>query len=141
MDTNIHVFLSYAESDESLAEQIADGLEGLGMNVWYDRREILPGENWADKTAKALRDSNAMVVLLTPAALRSKNVRRDIEYALGEETYRHRLIPVIVGPPEQLIRKKEFPWILRSFQAVSLPNRGRRETGIKQIAEALLDAA
>ncbi|HWS86897.1 MAG TPA: toll/interleukin-1 receptor domain-containing protein [Pyrinomonadaceae bacterium] len=136
----MQIFLSYAESDEALARKVADGLEQAGLRVWYDRREILPGENWFDKTAKALRESNGMVVLLTPSALRSTPVRRAIEFALGEKAYSHRLIPVIVGPPEKL-PKKELPWILEKLQTVNLPERGKQDKGIRQIAEALLEAA
>lgn len=136
----MQVFLSYAESDEPLAEKVAEGLKDAGLNVWYDRREIMPGENWAAKIAKALRESRAMVVLLTPAALRSKQVRRSIQYALGEEAYSHRVIPVLVGPAEKL-PEKDIPWILQSFRTINLPERGRQDKGIRQIAQALLHAA
>ncbi|MBV8858793.1 MAG: toll/interleukin-1 receptor domain-containing protein [Acidobacteria bacterium] len=136
----MQVFLSYAESDKSLAKKVTEGLEEAGLKVWYDDREILPGENWADKVGRALRESKAMIVLLTPAALRSPNVRRNIEYALGERTYSHRLIPVIVGPPEKL-PQDDIPWILRSFQVFNLPERGRQEEKFKQIAQTLRDAA
>ncbi|MDT5157657.1 MAG: hypothetical protein QOC61_1369 [Acidobacteriota bacterium] len=135
----MQVFLSYAESDESLAKKVTEGLEGAGLKVWYDRREILPGENWADKVGRALKESKAMVVLLTPAALRSPNVRRNIEFALGDRTYSHRLIPVIVGAPEKL-PQKEMPWILNSLQVVNLPERGSQEEKFKQIATLLAAA-
>ncbi len=136
----MQVFLSYAHSDETIAKKVAEGLEGAGLKVWYDGREILPGDNWADKMGRALKESEAMVVLLTPAALRSPNVRRNIDYALGEPTYRQRLIPVIVGPPDKL-PKKELPWILKNFQTFNLPQRGRHGEKIKLIAQTLLDAA
>ena len=44
---------------------------------------MLPGHNWAAKVAQALDESQAMVVLLTLAAVNSPNVRREMEYALG----------------------------------------------------------
>jgi hypothetical protein len=139
----MQVFLSYSESDKSLARRVADGLERAGrdggLKVWFAEREILPGQNWAEKIARALKDSEAMVVLLTPDALSSTQVRREIEYALGEETYSHRVIPVIVGPPEQL-PSKDIPWILKTFQQVSLPENVRQDKVFKQIVEALLSA-
>lgn len=132
----MQVFLSYAEPDESVARRVAAGLEKANLEVWYDHDKIRAGMNWADEIAKALRESRAMVVLLTPAALRSTRVRREIEYALGDETYSHRLIPVIVGPPEKL-PKKDIPWILQSFKMVNLPESGSPDKEIREIAETL----
>ncbi len=136
----MQVFISYAESDEPIARRVARGLERAGLKVWYDRREILAGHNWAEEAAKALRESKAMVVLLTPAALRSFSVRREIEYALGDETYSHRLIPVIVGDPKKL-PKKEIPWILESLGMKNLPESGNADKEIEEIAQSLLTAA
>jgi hypothetical protein len=135
----MQVFISYAESDEPVAKKVAAGLEKEGLKVWYNRREILPGHNWAESVAKALKESRAMVVLLTPAALRSSWVRHEIDYALGDQTFSHRLIPVIVGPPENL-PQKDIPWILQSLKMVNLPERGNPEKKIKEIADALKTA-
>jgi hypothetical protein len=139
----MQVFLSYAEQDKSLARRVADGLERAGrdggLKVWFAEREILPGQNWAEEIARALKESEAMVILLTPDALSSTQVRREIEYALGEEAYSHRVVPVMVGPPEQL-PSKDIPWILKRLTSVSLPENGRQDKVLKQITEALLSA-
>ncbi len=137
----MQVFISYADRDESLARKVTNGLKQAGLKVWYEGDEILPGENWADKVAKALRESDAMVVLLTHEALRSVRVRRDIEYALGTKKYKERLIPVMVGTSADDFGTSYFPWVLWSSSMVSLPKTGRRERAIKQIADALSQAA
>ncbi|NIR48811.1 toll/interleukin-1 receptor domain-containing protein [candidate division KSB1 bacterium] len=133
------VFISHAEADEELAKRIADTLQNAGLEVWDHRREILPGDNWADKVAQALRESNAMVVLLTPAALHSSWVRREIEYALGQKTYSKRLIPVLVGPPEE-ISEDDVPWILRYLNMIRL-TKPEQKKNLKEITEALLAVA
>jgi len=134
------VFISYAQSDEKLAEKVGDILKKSGLTVWDYRRDILPGDLWSEKASEALRDSDAMVVLLTPEAARSKQVRSEIDYALTQNTFRNRLIPVVVGSPEK-ISKKDFPWILWELQMVMLPERGDQQEPIKQIARTLLKAA
>jgi hypothetical protein len=131
----MQVFISHAAADDFIARKVAAVLERENFKVWHDRR-ILPGQNWAGEIAKALRESRAMVVLLTPAALSSERVLHEIQYALGNETYSHRLIPVIVGPPEKL-PKKDIPWILQSLQMITLPERGGSDKEIKRIAEVL----
>lgn len=134
------VFLSYAYADELLARRIAEGLKEAGFDVWYDRSEILPGENWADKISRALRESEAMVVLITPESLRSPNVQWEIGYALGDKSYKKRLIPVVVGSPDNL-PTEGLPWILQRLQMIRLPKRGKQDAGIKRIAQTLRDAA
>ncbi len=133
------VFISHAHQDETLARKVAAVLEADGLEVW-DGSEIVPGENWAEKISQALKESEAMVVLLTPDALRSNWVRREIEYALSNKAYSKRLIPVLVGLPEQ-IPAEDIPWILRHMKMINLPQRGMKEEEIQQIAEALKEVA
>jgi TIR domain len=134
------VFISYAQADEKLAEKVGDSLKQAGLTVWDYRRDILPSDLWSEKASQALRDSDAMVVLLTPEATRSKQVRSEIDYALTKNAFKNRLIPVLVGSPER-IAKKDLPWILWQLQMVMLPERGNQQEGIRQIARTLLEAA
>ena len=134
------VFISYSHTDEKLARRVAAILEETGLDVWDDRREIMPGDNWAAKVALALQESDAMVVLLTPEALRSSWVRREIEYALGDKGYSKRLIPVLVSPQEK-IPEGDIPWILRHLESIKLDQHSKEEESIRQIAQALLHTA
>ena len=134
------VFLSYAKPDEKLARRIGDGLEQAGLTVWDYRREVLPGDLWSEKVTQALRGSDAMVVLLTPEAVHSDQVRWEIEYALSSQSFKNRLVPVIVGSPGR-IPKKSVPWILWELQTVNLPEHGDQRNGIRQIAQLLSRAA
>jgi len=131
------VFISHSHKDEGLAKKIANVLTKSGLDVWDDR-EILPGDNWADKISHALVESNAMVVLLTPESLQSRSVRHDIEYALGEERYSKRLLPVIVGSESDILTE-DVPWILRRLKAVNLEESVSDEKDLQPIAQALLD--
>ena len=131
------VFISHADTDKTFVRKVVAGLEEAGFEAWDASREILPGDNWADITARALQESEAMVVLLSPDALRSGWVRREIDYALGEQRYANRLIPVL---PKEL-NEEEIPWILRHLRMVQLGEDAKEEEGIHQIAQALLEAA
>lgn len=135
----MNVFISFAQADEKIAQKVGKGLKQAGLQVW-DRREMLPGELWSDSVSKALRASDAMIVLVTPNAARSSQVRSEIEFALSKGAFKNRLIPVLVGPPGR-IPKKELPWILWELQMVKLPESGNQEPGIKQIVQTLLQAA
>ena len=85
---------------------------------------------------RALEESEAMVVLLTPAAIHSPDVRRNIEYALGAKNYSNRLIPVVVGDPER-IPAKEIPWIVRRMPWVGLEDHESGDPEVQPIADAI----
>jgi hypothetical protein len=134
------VFISHAHKDAALARKVATVLRESGLDVWNEEYEIMPGENWAEKISEALKESEAMVVLLTPEALESSNVLWEIGYALGKESYEKRLIPVIVGNPDRLPQDK-IPWILRRLTMINLPEQGKDEESIRKIALALKEVA
>jgi hypothetical protein len=134
------VFVSYSSKDEALATKIVQSLEDAGLDAWYKKREILPGDNWGEKVASGLKESNAMVVLVTPDALESDAVQSSISYALSEPAFSQRLIPVIVGDSEDLLLNK-MPWIFKRLRTFKLSKYGENEEQFKEIAQAIKDAA
>jgi TIR domain-containing protein len=135
----MNVFISHASTDSELAYRVAQVLRQAGFGVW-DETQILPGESWGQKLAEALQQSDAMVVLLTPDAVRSPNVSHDVGYALGKTNYRGRLIPVLAAPAGQL-PEDQIPWILKKLPMISLRNGGREEEGLREIVHALQTGA
>ena|SRR2546423_643839 len=134
------VYVSHTEKDAPLARKVVSALRESGFDVWASTEEFLLGENWAEKTAQALKESDAMVVLLTPDALASRWVEAEIFYALGQAAYAHRVIPVFVGDREQ-IPEEEIPWILKHLKGINLPEPDKDDEGFAQIALALKQVA
>lgn len=106
------VFLSYARHDRDLAAKVVSQLELKGHKVWDPERELLPGDEWTGYLKKALADSEAMVVLLSPESAESRWVSYELEYALSAKHLSGRLIPVLTRPT------KNMPWILRELQMI-----------------------
>lgn len=132
----MQVFISHSWKDNALARKLAAILEGAGFQVWDTFSNRLPGDNLAEMTAKALEESQAMVVLLTPEALENPWVQSEIEFALGNKNYAWRLVPVLVGDPQQF-QDNQIPWILKKLQMVFLPEPENGEAELKQIVEVL----
>ncbi len=130
------VFISYAQANRDLAKKVSASLKHAGFIVWDSEEEILPGDNWAEKIARALEAADAMVVLLTQESLHSRAVRWDIDYALGQKNFKHRLIPVFVGLPETL-PEENIPWILRRLKIIKLSGNLQTEEELNQITQAL----
>ena len=106
------LFISYAKADEKYADVLRAALSKHAIQVWNPDLQIAPGENWALKYGKALENSDAVVVLLSPDAAKSDAVAHEIQYALLSPQFRDRLIPVLVRPTD------DVPWILRTMKMI-----------------------
>lgn len=136
------VFLSHSSNDRDLIQKITDELTREGMEVWDDTREIYLSDNWAQMTSQALEESEAMVVLFTPESIDSKWIKWSIGFALGNISYDHRLVPVLVGDPDRFPEEDlPFPWIFENLKVINLPDHRENDENIKQIAEVIKEAA
>jgi hypothetical protein len=131
------VFISYTRKDGEIAQRLVQQLKDAGFEAWDDR-EIMPGDNWAEKISQALKESQAMVVLISAAALNSEWVRREIEFALGTKKYSGKPIPVFIGRRDD-IPKSKLPWILRRLNGVELKEQAEDES-LKEVVNALSHA-
>jgi hypothetical protein len=93
------LYLSYKSQDLQLAKALAAELEALGHRAVYDAVALTPGQSWRDVLLKALSDSDAVIVLLTEAAMSSPFVMGEIgaTRALQHRFGRMLLVPVLVG--------------------------------------------
>jgi hypothetical protein len=93
------LYLSYKNQDAQLAKALATELEALGHRTVYDAVALAPGQNWREVLLKALSSSDAVIVLLTEAAMASQFVMGEIgaARALHHCFGRMLLLPVLVG--------------------------------------------
>ncbi len=135
------VFISHSSKDEVLASKIASYLEDAGLEVWYDEREVMPGDNPGEKIGQGLKDSDAMVVLLTPnALLHFSTIRPYIDYALTQIRFQGRLIPVLAGDAEEF-QGWSMPWIFDHLPIISMNKNGAIDKELGLIAQLLKKAA
>jgi len=76
------VFAGYAHKDKALAYPELRRIRSWGTRIWYDEG-IEPGREWSEEIANALQKAAAFIVLITPAAVRSKDVKNEIRLALS----------------------------------------------------------
>lgn len=75
------VFISYSRKDLAFVEQLAADLKTAGFDVWYDMSGISGGAAWKVAIEKALRDSESVVVVLSPESIASEWVDREFLFA------------------------------------------------------------
>ena len=117
------IFISHSTKDASVARQLAEQLSAAGHAVWIPENEILPGDNWAKKIGQALEDSDTIIVLVTPQAVESESVTREIQYALTAQHIKGRVIPVFLGPENKKL--SHVPWILRKLSPLKIYGKKR----------------
>jgi len=88
------VFVSYASSDESVAMRLVGALEAKRLDCWISCRDVSKGGKYPGEIVKEIRESRAVVVLLSQAAFGSQNVLK--EMSLANEN-RVMLIPIRLG--------------------------------------------
>lgn len=81
--TTGHVFISYSRTDQPYARKLADHINTHGLIAWIDD-QIDYGERWFREITKAIQDSAAVVVIMTPDAENSTWVEREILIAQRE---------------------------------------------------------
>lgn len=86
------VFISYAREDRAVADQIARGLQAVGLECFWDT-EIPPGQTWADYIEGKLAACKAVIVVWSAHSVGSQWVRE--EARMGRD--KGKLIPVVLG--------------------------------------------
>ena len=122
-------YLSYARPDQDLAKELYDGLQKAGHEVWFDEYELDPGYVWGRRIDKALKTSQAMIVLISPDSMNLKEVRCEIDDALMTKNLAFRVLPVYVKATDHV------PWYLKSLKGVRIGADHRK--AIRQVKTAL----
>lgn len=63
------IFLSYAHIDLGFAKKIDSDLKRYGLDIWFDKESLLPGQDWEKKIKKAIRESDYFIALLSEKCL------------------------------------------------------------------------
>lgn len=126
------VFITYSRQDTDFAKQLIADLEQAGHACWIDTTKIKGGDEWVDMIADAIRNSYALVVLVTKKSLNSLWVRKEILWA---EQKQKLIVPMILE--DVLNENRFFPLI--NFQGIKLFETGY-ELALGKLRESLPSA-
>jgi len=108
------VFLSHASGDRRFADRLVDFLRRNGIPVWYSRTHLRGAQEWQNEIGRALRRCDWFVVVLSPRAVRSMWVGRELSYALLQKRYTGKIVPLLYHKCDH----EKLHWALGSFQMV-----------------------
>jgi hypothetical protein len=91
------VFISHSSLDQYVARTISSELERRGIETFLDAKDIETGDSLDDSIDGQLKDCDELLMLLSPAALKSHWVLLEVG---GAKALNKRLIPILihVGP-------------------------------------------
>ena len=127
------LFLSYSRKDDARARRFTEWLEREGHEVWRDEDDIGGGASFSTEIEKALKDSDAVLVLWTADSVQSAWVRDEAAY--GRDA--GKLIPLSLDGTEP-------PLGFRQYQSIGLarwrghgqpPNADRIRSAMARIAD------
>jgi len=121
------LFISYSHSDKDWARQFVESLEHSGLKVWLDEPNIKGGQSWDEALENGLRESDAVVLLISPDNINRPNLFFEIGAALGMNKA---LIPIV---------PKDFDYhrLPLSLQRIKFLIRNSPEETAKELATAV----
>ena len=83
--TKPKIFISYAHSDidSNWMQTFVQTIKDRGVDVWYDRFEIRPGDTIQEAIEKGLRNSTVIVFLLTEKSVFHASTLFELGAAIG----------------------------------------------------------
>jgi tetratricopeptide (TPR) repeat protein len=76
------VFVSYSHAYEGFIEELLEKLHDADFEVWTDK-QIPEGDEWVNSIDKAIQESFAVIVIITPEAMNSSYVTYEWSMAIG----------------------------------------------------------
>lgn len=77
------VFISYSSVDDGMAKQLTAALDEIGIQYFFDRKDVEWGDDVVRKITDGLSESAALIVIISPASLKSQWVPFEIGHATG----------------------------------------------------------
>ena len=132
MSESRHIFLSYRSSEVDFALRLAADLKNAGVNLWMDRLDINPGDDWRKSLQAAVYNSAAMISVLSPAYVNSEYCQRELARA---DRLKRPIFPVLLG----VIPESDWPLEIERQQYIDFSHWHDDNLIYQQRVSALVD--
>lgn len=118
-------FLSHSSEDAEFTAKLDAVLKQHGISAWYSGTRIRGGQLWHDELGAALGRCDWFILVLSPDAVASKWVKRELLYALGEDRLEGRIAPLLYRP----CAYEDLSWTLPQIQRIDFTGDFREACG------------
>ena len=98
-----------------------------GLPVWYSRTDIVGSRQWHDDIGHALQRCDWFLLVLSPSAVESVWVKRELLYSLDQNRLADRIVPIEYQPCDY----ERLSWTLPSLQIINF--KGTFEQGCRDL--------
>jgi TPR repeat protein/serine/threonine protein kinase len=81
------VFVSYSNDDGAIASAVCSALEAEAIRCWMAPRDVQGGRPYSGQVTQAIREARVLLLILSKASNRSKQVLREVERAAHCQTH------------------------------------------------------
>lgn len=129
-----YIYISYADGSQSAAALLKKHLS-LYFNTWCPADDLLEDENPADVIPGKIKEASAVLVVLTPETMKSKQTRREIGIA---DKYSVPLVPVSFGAvaPDEF-----FEYYFSGIETLNIEEISSDPLSVSQLIKALREYA
>jgi len=117
------VFISHVEEDHGTVEEIVRGLQAEGYEAWAYETNTLPGPTYLSQVVEAIEQASAVILVISPQALGSHQVAREIEVAHDMD---RPIVPVLKGITHEKFQQRRPDWrlALGGYSSIAIPPDG-----------------
>ena len=111
------IFISHSNEDKEFVDGLLELFRTHYLDTWYSKRDI-PAGRWEPEIYNGLNVCDWFLVVLSPAAMVSEWVAKEVELAIGEARFyeNNRIIPVLAHSCEwQRLHPRLFEFQLFDF--------------------------
>ncbi len=123
------VFLSFASPDSAWVTTLEEQLRALGLNVFLDRRELNPGDNFVIGLSDGLRNSRSLAIVLSQHSVQRPWVETEWTSYMAKHGGEGTILPV-------LLETVEKPTILEARIPIDATHRDAAKVA-SEIAQAI----
>lgn len=123
-------FISHSHQDNDLVRDLARRLRDAGLQPFVDFTDLPIGADWKKTLRKQMRSADAVLMLITPASLKSPWMMTELGMAEGFERI---IVPVTAG-----LKSRDLPAPLQTYQVAPFD---QVDGAIRMLAERLTTAA
>ena len=121
------VFVSHSHADQPFAERLVGVLRHHRVPFWYSDADIQAAQQWHDEIGRALQRCDWFILVLSPDSVASRWVKRELLYALEQERFDERIIPLLCRACDS----EQLSWTLPQLQSIDFG--GSFEDGCREL--------
>ena len=108
------VFVSHSHADQPFAERLVGVLGQHRIPFWYSDAHIRGAQQWHDEIGMALQRCDWFILVLSPDSVTSRWVKRELLYALQQERFDGRIVPLLYRACDS----EQLSWTLPQLQSI-----------------------